>query len=295
MRMTRSLRLPSGLRLMNFLLGSWTGVVFAFLYIPILLLAVFSFNDSQLNLHWEGFTLDWYRALAEDTVLLEATKNSLIIAAITTVLATTLGTAGAWLLHRYRFPLRRLFNTLIFIPMVIPEIIMGISLLILFSIGIGWAEQMQGAAWAPQWLADAEFGLGYTTVIISHVTFCFPFVLVAVQARLAGVDPALEEAAMDLGATPWRAFWHVMVPFMAPAIVSGALLAFTLSMDEVIVTFFTAGSDSQTLPLKIFGRVKKGLDPSLNAISTVFILATAALVVISEWIKRPKPRNSTSP
>ncbi|MEQ1862864.1 MAG: ABC transporter permease [Chthoniobacteraceae bacterium] len=293
--MTRSLRLPSGLRLMNFLLGSWTGVVFAFLYIPILLLAVFSFNDSQLNLHWEGFTLDWYRALAEDTVLLEATKNSLIIAAITTVLATTLGTAGAWLLHRYRFPLRRLFNTLIFIPMVIPEIIMGISLLILFSIGIGWAEQMQGAAWAPQWLADAEFGLGYTTVIISHVTFCFPFVLVAVQARLAGVDPALEEAAMDLGATPWRAFWHVMVPFMAPAIVSGALLAFTLSMDEVIVTFFTAGSDSQTLPLKIFGRVKKGLDPSLNAISTVFILATAALVVISEWIKRPKPRNSTSP
>jgi len=147
-------------------------------------------------------------------------------------------------------------------------------------------EGWQATPGAPAWFGDLEFGLGFTTVIISHVTFCFPFVLVAVQARLAGVDPALEEAAMDLGATPARAFWHVMVPFMLPAIISGALMAFTLSMDEIIVTYFTCGSDSQTLPLKVFGRVKKGLDPSLNAISAVFIVATAAFVVLAEWVKR---------
>jgi spermidine/putrescine transport system permease protein len=285
--MSRTLRLPSGLKLMNFLLGSWTGIVFAFLYLPIVLLVVYSFNDSQLNIRWEGFTFDWYRALAEDSVLIGAMQNSLIIAAATTVLSVIIGTAGAWLLHRYRFPLRRVLNTLIFVPMVIPEIIMGISLLILFSLGITWLEGWQNAAGAPAWLGNMEFGLGFTTVIIAHVTFCFPFVLVAVQARLAGVDPALEEAALDLGASPLRAFWHVMVPYMLPAIISGALMAFTLSMDEIIVTYFTAGSDSQTLPLRIFGRVKKGLDPSLNAISTVFILATAGLVVLSEWLKRP--------
>ncbi len=271
---------------MNLLLGSWTGVVFAFLYIPILLLIVFSFNDSQLNLNWEGFTLDWYRALAEDSVLIEAFKNSLIIAAITTVLSVVLGTVGAWLLHRYCYPARKFINTLIFVPMAIPEIIMGVSLLILFSGVFRWLEGYQEAAWAPQWFADLNLDLGYATVIIAHTTFCFPFVLVAVQARLAGADPSLEEAAMDLGATPLRAFWHVMVPYMLPAIISGALMAFTLSMDEIIVTYFTAGPDSQTLPLKIFGRVKKGLDPSLNAISTIFILATAALVILSEWIKR---------
>lgn len=291
--MLRRLRLPSGLKLMNLLLGGWTGVVFAFLYIPIILLVVFSFNDSQINLSWEGFTTKWYTAMTEDVPLMDGLKNSLIIAAITTVISVVLGTMGAWLLHRYRFPLRRILNTLIFIPMVIPEIIMGISLLILFSIGVNWMEHLQEASWAPQWFVDAEFGMGLTTVIISHVTFCFPFVLIAVQARLAGVDPALEEAALDLGATPAKAFWHVMIPYMLPAIISGALMAFTLSMDEIIVTYFTAGSDSQTLPLRIFGRVKKGLDPSLNAISTVFILATAILVVISEWLKRSNREVST--
>lgn len=284
--MTRTLRLPSGLKLMNLLLGSWTGVVFAFLYIPILLLIVFSFNDSQLNLHWEGFTLDWYRALLEDTVLIDALKNTLIIAAITTVLSVGIGTVGAWLLYRYTYPWRKLVNTLIFIPMAIPEIIMGISLLILFSMVMSWMESWQALEWMPEWYQELTIQRGFATVIIAHTTFCFPFVLVAVQARLVGADPSLEEAAMDLGATPLKAFWFVMVPYMLPAIISGALMAFTLSMDEIIISWFTAGPDSQTLPLKIFARVKKGLDPSLNAISTVFILATAGLVVLSEWVKR---------
>jgi spermidine/putrescine transport system permease protein len=284
--MTRRFQFPTGLKLMNVLLGSWTGVVFAFLYLPIVLLVVYSFNASRLNVRWEGFTLEWYRKLAADSVLVTALKNSLIIASATTVLSVVLGTVGAWLLYRYRFPLRRLLNTLIFIPMVIPEIIMGISLLILFGVVFRWLISLQDLEWMPLWFAELDFGPGYLTVIIAHVTFCFPFVLVAVQARLSGVDPALEEAAMDLGATPFRAFWYVMVPFMMPAIISGALMAFTLSMDEIIITFFTAGPNSQTLPLLIFQRVKKGLDPSLNAISTVFILATAALVVLSEWFKR---------
>src|SRR5436190_2246921 len=284
--MMRFFRLPSGLRALNLFLGSWTVLVFVFLYVPIILLIVYSFNTSRLNIRWEGFTMEWYERLWSDSVLIAAMKCSLIIAAITTIISVILGTIGAWLLYRYRYPLRRLLNTLIFIPMVIPEIIMGISLLILFTMATSWAEHLQAISGMPEWFTDLEFGLGYTTVIISHVTFCFPFVLVAVQARLAGVDPALEEAAMDLGATPRQAFWYVMVPYMLPAIISGALMAFTLSMDEIIVTYFTCGPDSQTLPLKIFGRVKKGLDPSLNAISAVFILATAALVVLSEWVKR---------
>jgi spermidine/putrescine transport system permease protein len=286
--MTRRLQIPSGLKLMNLLLGGWTALVFAFLYVPIVLLIVFSFNDSKLNLQWEGFTLDWYRALLADTLLVRALKNSLIIATCATGLSVALGTAGAWLLHRYRYPMRRVVNTLIFIPMVIPEIIMGISLLIVFSILFRWLGGLQEFPNAPGWFAEMDFGPGFLTVIISHVTFCFPFVLVAVQARLAGVDPALEEAAMDLGATPLQAFWHVMVPYMLPAIISGALMAFTLSMDEVIVTVFTTGPDSRTLPLVMFDRVKKGLDPSLNAISTVFIIVTMALVLVSEWLRRPE-------
>jgi spermidine/putrescine transport system permease protein len=286
--MTRRFRFPSGLPALNLFLGSWTALIFLFLYVPIILLIVYSFNTSRLNIRWEGFTLEWYEKVWSDTVLVTSLNNSLKIASATTVLSVVLGTMGAWLLHRYRYPMRRLLNTLVFIPMVIPEIIMGISLLILFTMGTGWMEHLQELKGMPEWFTELEFGRGLTTVIVSHVTFCFPFVLVAVQARLAGVDPALEEAALDLGATPAQAFWFVMVPYMLPAIVSGALMAFTLSMDEIIVTYFTSGPDSQTLPLKIFGRVKKGLDPSLNAISAVFILATAALVVLSEWLKKPK-------
>jgi spermidine/putrescine transport system permease protein len=196
----------------------------------------------------------------------QALNNSLIVAAITTVLSVALGTGGAWLLYRYRFPGLRLWQTLIFIPMIIPEVIMGVSLLILYVV--------------------INLELGYSTIIISHVTFCFPFVMASVQARLAGLDPALEEAALDLGATPAQAFVKVLVPYLMPAIVSGALMSFTLSLDELIVTYFTASAGTRTLPLEIFGRVKKGLDPSLNAISTVFIVATVLAVVAAEALRR---------
>jgi spermidine/putrescine transport system permease protein len=170
---------------------------------------------------------------------------------------------------------------------VIPEIIMGISLLILFAMVTLRLEDLQMMSGAPEWLAEMEFGTGFVTVIIAHITFCFPFVLIVVQARLAGCDPSLEEAALDLGATPVKAFWNVTVPYMLPAIIAGGLMAFTLSMDEFIVTYFTAGPDSATLPLKIFGRVKKGLDPSLNALSALFILAvTITLLLSNHWRKQ---------
>ena len=248
------------------LLGAWTFAVMLFFYLPIVILVAFSFNTSRLNIVWEGFTLQWYSALWRDAVLVQTLDNSLIVATVATIVSVVLGTAGAWLLYRHRFPAARLVITLVFIPMIIPEVIMGVSLLILFvTLGLE---------------------LGYATIIISHVTFCFPFVLVAVQARLAGLDPALEEAAMDLGATPAGAFRRVLIPYLMPAIVSGALMSFTLSLDELIVTYFTASAATRTLPLEIFGRVKRGLDPTLNAISTVFIASTVGLVLATEILKR---------
>jgi spermidine/putrescine transport system permease protein len=256
----------SGLRVRDALLNVWTAAVLVFLYLPIAVLVVYSFNESRLNVVWGGFTVDWYRRLLDNTPLLRAAQNSLIIAAVTTVLSVALGTGTAWLLHRYRFRGARTLETLAAIPMVMPEILMGVSLLVFF--------------------ASASLPLGFATVVIGHVTFCFPFVLVAVQARLHGIDPALEEAALDLGATPFQAFWKVIVPWLRPAIVAGALMAFTLSWDELIVTFFTTSAASATLPIRIFGMAKVGLNPMLNALSTLVVLVTAALAVFSSYLRR---------
>ncbi|MEA3211775.1 MAG: spermidine/putrescine transport system permease protein [Chthoniobacter sp.] len=268
------------MNLVNLLCGWWSALVFIFLYVPIVLLIVYSFNASELSFLWGGFSLEWYARLWQSAPLIDSLNNSLIVAAATTLLSVVLGTAGAWLLYRYRYPGLRALRALIFIPMVIPEVIMGVSLLIFFTALTGPLNR---------WLAlftETEFGLGYATIIIAHTTFCFPFVLVAVQARLAGVDPNLEEAAMDLGAPPLKAFWLVMVPYLLPAIVSGALMSFTLSLDEYIVTVFVTGPASQTLPIKVFGMAKKGLDPSLNAISAVIVLATAVFVVLAEGLRK---------
>ena len=260
--------LPQGPAVQRAFFGGWTVAVFAFLYLPIALLVVYSFNDSKLNLYWAGFTTKWYGMLFGNEVLLRAFQNSLIVATTTTALSVVIGTSAAWLLYRYRFPAQQTLGLLIFIPLVMPEVLMGVSLLVLFvSLGIP---------------------LGYTTLIIAHTTFCFPFVLVGVQARLQGIDPSLEEAAMDLGATPLKAFWLVIIPYLLPAIVAGALMSFTLSFDEYIVTIFTSGADSQTLPLKVYGMVRVGLNPQLNALSTLFIAATAVLVIASQVFTRKK-------
>lgn len=251
------------------LFAAWTAVVFAFFYLPIAILVLFSFNQSKLNIVWTGFTFDWYASLWQDRGLVRTLRSSLIVATATTLLSVALGTAGGWLLHRYRYRASTVIETLVFLPMIVPEVILGVSLLILFvTVGLQ---------------------LGYTTIVISHVTFCFPFVMASVQARLAGLDPSLEEAALDLGATPLQAFVRVLVPYLRPAIVAGALMAFTLSLDELIVTWFTASAGTRTLPLEIFGRVKKGLDPSLNAISTVFIVFTVQAVLLAEIVRRRNP------
>ncbi|MFH1497516.1 MAG: ABC transporter permease [Verrucomicrobiota bacterium] len=265
-RSSRARRRPSGIRLLDGALGIWTSLVFVFLYLPIGVLVAYSFNTSRLNILWEGFTLNWYRELAGNAPILRALKNSLIVASGTTVASVLLGTTGAWLLHRYRYTFSRGLQTLICIPMMMPEIVMGISLLIFFT--------------------AVSLPLGFVSVMIAHVTFCFPFVLVAVQARLQGLDPSLEEAALDLGATPLKAFWLVIVPCLRPAILSGGLMAFTLSMDELIVSYFTTSPASATLPLKVYGMAKVGLNPMLNALSAVFILTTVMLVLFSEYLRR---------
>lgn len=258
--------IPSGLTLLDWFLRGWTLLVFLFLYAPIAVLVVFSFNSSRLNIVWQGFTLQWYQRLLDNGPLIRAAKNSLVVASVTTVLSVLLGTAGAWLLHRYRFRFSRALQTLVAVPMVMPEVLLGISLLILFvTVGLK---------------------LGFASVIIGHVTFSFPFVMVAVQARLKGLDPALEEAALDLGATPLRAFWLVILPSLRPAIVAGGLMAFTLSMDELIVTIFVKSAASATLPIKVFDLARVGLNPMLNALSALFIVATVAFVLFSDYLRK---------
>lgn len=247
-------------------LSVWTALVFVFLYAPIAVLVGYSFNTSKLNVVWEGFTFRWYAALLADRPILRTLQNSLVIATATTLLALIIGTVGAWLLHRYHYRFARGIQTLICIPMIMPEIVMGVSFLILFRV--------------------ATLELGFLTVILAHTTFCFPFVLVAVQARLQGLDPAMEEAALDLGASPIQAFWYVILPCLRPAVVSGGLMAFTLSMDELIISFFTASPASKTLPLEVFGKAKVGLNPMLNALSAIFVLTTVAFVLFTEHLKR---------
>jgi spermidine/putrescine transport system permease protein len=193
-------------------------------------------------------------------------QNSLWVALVATAASLAIGTAGAWLLYRYRFGGHRLIHALVSLPIIMPEIIIGISLLSFFS--------------------AISVPLGYTTIIIAHVTFCFPFVLIAVQARLQGLDPALEEAALDLGATPLRAFWHVILPALRPALVAGGLMAFTLSLDEFVVTFFTSSARSATLPLRIYGLAKIGLNPMLNALSTLLVLVSLAAAVFTSQVRR---------
>jgi len=272
-----ALRMPQGMRLVNWLLGGWSIVVLLFLYLPIVVLIVYSFNASPRGIGFPGVTLEWYRALIQEDELelLVPLRNSLIIAVIVTFVSSLMGTIGAWLLYQYRYRFERSLSTLILTPMIVPEVIMGISFLLLFS--------------------NLGVDNGWVRTIIAHITFCFPFVLVAVQARLSGLDPSLMEAAMDLGARPHVAFIKVIVPYLLPAIVSGALMSFTLSMDEVVVTWFTYDDSSQTLPVKLFGIAsRRGYRPELNVVSTLLILFTVVMVILTHWIGRAtatKPQN----
>lgn len=250
-------------------LRAWLACTFVFLYAPIVILVVFSFNDSRRNIVWRGFTTDYYvRALGKDS-LREAFTNSLIVALVSTAVSTVLGALLALALWRFRFPGKPLLEGANALPIVIPEICMGVALLVFFS-----RTGLLGA-------------LGLVPVIIGHVTFSFPFVAVVVRARLAGFDRSLEEASLDLGASEWQTFWRVLVPYMKPGLVAGALLATTLSLDDFVITFFTSGPETLTFPVKIYSMVRFGATPEVNAASTVLIAITLLMTVVAMRLQAP--------
>ena len=250
----------------NATLLSYSLAILAFLYLPLLILSLYSFNDSRINAVWTGFTLKWYASLLQNDRVLEALENSLLIASITTVVTTVMGTLAALALHRYQYKCKFLINSLLYLPILIPEIVMGLSLLVLLS--------------------QTGIPLGKTTLIIAHITFCLSFVIITVGARLEGCRQDLEEAASDLYATPWQAFRYITFPMILPGVVAGALMAFTLSIDDFVISFFVAGPNSTTLPLYIYAMVKRGISPQINALSTCMMLVTVSLVVISQLLQK---------
>lgn len=242
------------------LMWLYVGLVFLFLYLPIFVLVVFSFNNSHLNVSWSGFTLEWYGRLWQDSDIMLATRNSLVVASFSTVISTLLGTGLALGLYRSRGWVNRVTDALVYVPLVVPETVMGISLLALFT--------------------RTGIGLGLTSIILAHVAFSVPFVTLVVQARLSGLDHSMVEAAMDLGATEVEALRRVILPLARPGVIAGALLAFTLSLDDFIVTFFTAGPGSTTLPLYIYSMVKLGVTPKVNALSALLLVVTTTAVLL---------------
>jgi spermidine/putrescine transport system permease protein len=246
----------------------FTAAGYVFLYLPICVLVAFSFNTSRFSVVWEEFTIDWYIKLLKDPLILDALKNSVIVAIAAMILATIIGTLTAYGLFRYRFRGKTAFDGILFLPIVTPEIVVGISLVIFFVM--------------------INVNLGLTTIIIAHVAFDIPFVMLIVRARLQGMDRSLEEAAMDLGADEWTTFFKVTIPQLLPGIIASALLAFTLSFDDFVITFFVAGVGSTTLPLKIYSMVRLGVSPKINALSTLIVIFSILLITIADRLQRKR-------
>lgn len=230
----------------------WLVLVFTFLFLPILVLIVFSFNTSRLNIVFEGWTLQWYLKLFRNPMLIEALWNTLVVAVISTLVSTVVGTMAAYALKKFDFPFKKFINELLYIPVVIPEIVLGISLLCIYA------------------LLKIELGMG--TLILSHIAFSIPFVIINVNSVLDTINSNIEEAASDLGASRLKTFFYVVLPSLVPGIFSGAQLAFTLSLDDVVISYFTAGPDSNTLPLQVFSMIKTGVTPDVNALITILLM-----------------------
>lgn len=245
----------------------WVAVVLLFLYLPLFVLMAFSFNDSKRNVVWRGFTTKYYEIAWQNAQLWDAMMNSLAIAAIATLFSLIIGALAAVMLWRFRFPLKGAVDGTISLPIIVPEICLGVAFLVFFS-KIGWPS---GLVW--------PFNL--SAIIAAHITFCFPFVTMVVRARLASFNREQEEAAKDLGAGEWQAFRDVLVPHIKPALVSGGLLAFTLSLDDFVITFFTSTPGTNTFPVLVYSLVKRGVTPDVNAASTILILLTVALTAIA--------------
>lgn len=245
----------------------WVLGVMAFLYAPLLVLMAFSFNDSKRNVVWKGFTFKYYvKALANDS-LVEALVNSLTIALLATVISVVLGAMAGLMLWRFRFPLKGTVEGVMALPIIVPEICMGVAMLIFFA--------------KIQWPTGLPWPLNLSAITIAHITFCFPFVAMVVRSRMASFNREQEEAAKDLGASEWQTFRDILLPHMRPSLVAGALLAFTLSLDDFVITFFTSGPDTVTFPIKVYSMVRFSVTPEVNAASTLLIVLTVALTAVA--------------
>jgi len=253
-------------------LGLWSAALatYGLLYLPLAVVVLFSFNDSELNAAWQGFTLDWYRRLLGDRAMLQAAANSLFIALVASSVATVLGTMAGLAMHRWR---PRLLPFLVLTPVAMPEILLGVSLLLFFR-------------------QVLDLTLGLISILVAHITFSIGFVAIIVRARLAGMDDSLFEAARDLGATPWRTFTRITLPLTLPAIVAGFLMSFTLSIDDFVITFFVAGVGVSTLPLQIYSMIKVAVTPEVNAISTLLMALTLGLIVLASRVAPETLRGS---
>ncbi|WP_421695581.1 ABC transporter permease [Aestuariivirga sp.] len=251
-------------------------VIFFLLYAPIITLVAFSFNTDKRGVIWRGFTLDNYVKAWHNASLIEALTNSLVIALIATVFATVLGALTALLMWRFRFPFRGAYEGFMALPIVIPEICMGVALLLFFA-SSGLMEFFVHMPWP----------LNLSNIVFAHVSFCFPFVAVVVRSRLVGFNRQLEEASKDLGASEWQTFWSIIVPFMKPGLIAGALLAFTLSLDDFVITFFTSGPETVTFPVKVYSLVRRGVSPEINAASTVLIVITVIATILAMKLQAP--------
>ncbi len=266
-------------------LGAYGVLFFAFIYAPMVIVIVYSFNANPINMmSWTGFTFDWYRTifglgtkLTEQTLYVESTEqltnavgNSLVVAFTTTAISTAIGTMTALAMARFRFRFKSFYRVLVFMPMIIPDIVLGIALLIYFvTLGVK---------------------LGLITIIIGHCTFLASYVFIVVSARLAGMDQTCEEASADLGASPWQTFRRVTLPLIAPGVIGGALLAFIISMDDLVITYFIAGVDSTTLPVFIYGMLRRGIKPEINAIATLMILFSLVVASLGLWFRSRSSR-----
>lgn len=260
------------------LLGIFSVSAYVFLYAPIIILVLFSFTTDSFGARMTGFTFSWYGKLLEDQRLIGATWNTLKVALVSTVVSTVLGTMTAMAMERYRFRGRTGFDALLYMPIVIPEIVMALALLAFFAFAFDIIESLTGV----------RLSNSLVTVMIAHIAFSISFVVIVVRASLKGFDRRLEEAAQDLGANEWQTFWRVTFPLILPGIIGGALLAFTLSLDDFIISFFTTGPGTSLLPVEVYTQVKRAITPKINAISTVMLVVSMLLVGLSQALQRQR-------
>lgn len=255
-------------------LRAHTAIVYAFLYLPIVVVVVFSFNDNRYATIWTGFSLKWYPAVFQDDVVLSALRNSFSVAIPTAILSTIFGTMAALGLQRVGRRFRTAFDALTYISIIVPEIVIALATLVLFSQAFNWLNPILGL----------KMTMGIPTIVAAHMLFNISFVLLLVRARLDGMDRTLVEASFDLFATPWRTFRQITFPQLTPAIMAGFLLSFTFSFDDYLITSFVSGPGSSTLPIFIFGQVKRGVSPETNAVATMMLAFTLAMLAVGQFL-----------